>query len=267
MSFLSRLFGSQGGASAPKNVEAELGKLEVEAENARPGYVGSAYNRAGDLALRDQQTDRALGYYGRSIDAFLEDAQREAARGVANKIIRVRPTAVRTLCTLTWLDLAARHQAMALMHLRDYAAAAREADEQARGATQIYKMARLSDAAEFLDAAADALDGLDFGNRAKEVRSWVKPGAPDAVHDEDELAEACLHAAVASNDPNAEMLDDDVTVAEDDSGTEDDSESENDSDVESDSDTDGAAQSESESANSGEDGAEKRRKKKKKKKR
>lgn len=226
MSFLSRLFGSHGGASAPKDVEAELGKLEVEAENARPGYVGTAYNRAGDLALRDDQADRALGYYGRSIDAFLEDSQREAARGVANKIIRVRPTAVRTLCTLTWLDLAARHQATAFLHLRDYASAAREAGEQARAATQIYKMARLADAPEFLGAVADALDSLDFGNRAKEVRGWVKAGAPEAVEDEDALAEACLHAAVTSNDLNAELLDDDVAVPEDDHEAEAESESE-----------------------------------------
>jgi hypothetical protein len=212
MSFLSRLFGPRSSAPAPKDVEAELRKLETEAENARPGYVGSAYNRAGDVALRDQQTDRALAAYGRAIDAFLEDAQREAARGVANKIIRVRPSAVRTLCTLTWLDLAARHQATALLHLRDYASAAHDAGQQARAATQIYKMARLADAAEFLDAAADALDSLNFGNRAKEVRSWVKAGAPEAIHGEDELAEACRLAAVSSNEPNAEMLDDDVDV-------------------------------------------------------
>lgn len=275
MSFLSRLFGSQGGASAPKDVESELGKLEAEAENARPGYVGSAYNRAGDLALRDQQEGRALGYYGRSIDAFLEDAQREAARGVANKIIRVRPTAVRTLCTLTWLDLAARHQATALLHLRDYGSAAREAGEQARAATQIYKMARLADAAEFLDAAADALDGLDFGNRAKEVRSWVKAGAPEAVEEEDALADACLRAAVASNDPNAAMLDDDVTVPEGDSEADVESESEDSESAEAepedqaepDSDASVPTPSEAEPAKEGQGGTRKRRNKKNKRKR
>ncbi|MDG2282176.1 MAG: hypothetical protein P8L45_03605 [Longimicrobiales bacterium] len=33
---------------------------------------------------------------GRAIDAFLEDRQREPARGVANKTIRVRPSAIRS---------------------------------------------------------------------------------------------------------------------------------------------------------------------------
>jgi hypothetical protein len=189
-------------------VEAQLESLEREASTALPGYVGTAYNRAGDLALRHELEGRALAYYGRAIDAFLEDAQREAARGVANKIIRVRSGAVRTLCTLTWLDLAARHQAMALMHLRDYAEAAREAGEQARTATQIYRMARLSADAQFLDAAADALDSLDFGGRAEEVRSWASEGGPDQIHDEDELSDACVTAAIQSNDPDIELLTD-----------------------------------------------------------
>ena len=208
MSFLSRLFGSKS-TSSPTDVEAQLRQLELEAEKALPGYVGTSFNRAGDLALRDGQTDRAMGYYGRSIDAFLEDAQREAARGVANKIIRVRPTAVRTLCTLTWLDLAARHHATALLHLRDYAAAAGEAGEQARAATQIHAMARMSDDAEFIGAVADALDGLGYVNRADEVRGWVTSGAPDAPADAHELGAACLEAAVRSNDPDTVLLSDD----------------------------------------------------------
>src|SRR5690606_27875713 len=120
MSFLSRLFGSK---DQPQKADARLTqrleRLEAEAEHALPGYVGSTYNRAGDIALRAGDSERAVSYYGRAIDAFLEDVQPEAARGVANKIIRVRPAAVRTLCTLTWLDLAARHTATALLHLRD----------------------------------------------------------------------------------------------------------------------------------------------------
>lgn len=101
MSFLSRLFGSKPAAGGSADIEAKLQRWEAEAKNAAPGYVGTAFNKAGDLALKNGQADRAVGYYGRAIDAFLEDAQREAARGVANKIIRVRPSAVRTLCTLT----------------------------------------------------------------------------------------------------------------------------------------------------------------------
>jgi len=215
VSFLSRLFSSNPSPSGGgKDVDAQLARLEVEAEEARPGYVGSAYNRAGDVALKAELADQAVGYYGRAIDAFLEDAQRELARGVANKIVRVRPTAIRTLCTLTWLDLAARHQATALLHLRDYTAAAKEASQSVRAATQIYAMARLSPDAQFVDAVGDALDGLAFGNRAKEVRGWSADGAPDALDDPEALSEACMSAALRSNDRDAILLSDDIEASE-----------------------------------------------------
>jgi hypothetical protein len=202
MSFLNRLFGAKG---EPEKSNAKLlqrlERMEAEAASAAPAYVGSTYNRAGDLALRADDMSRAVSYYGRAIDAFLEDGQREAARGVANKIIRVRPGSVRTLCTLTWLDLASRHSATALLHLRDYVAAVKGADDRALAANQIFAMARVAADPEFLGAAADALDGLDFAHRAEDVREWAgEGGSPDALKDPDELAAACLSAAVRTNE-------------------------------------------------------------------
>lgn len=200
MSFLSRLFGSGSDRKSSGDVEAKLERLEREAGKAAPGYVGSAFNRAGDLALREGLPERAVGYYGQAIDAFLGDAQREAARGVANKIIRVRPTAVRTLCTLTWLDLAAQHQATALLHLRDYVEAAKGAGEHALAATQVYEMAKICPLGEFVGAVADSLDNLDYPRRAEQVRGWATDGAPGVIEDDDALAEACLRAAMQSNE-------------------------------------------------------------------
>jgi len=215
LSKLSRLIGSLSSSAGRGDIEGQLARFEVEAENATAGYVGSSYNKAGDLALREGQSDRAVAYYGRAIDAFLEDAQREAARGVANKIIRVRPSAVRTLCTLTWLDLAAQHEATALLHLRDYMNAAREADQHSRAATQIYEMASIAPESEFVEAVADALDGLDFSNRAREVRGWAGNGSPKVISNPRELAEACLLAAVRSNDRDAVLLSDSEDEDED----------------------------------------------------
>jgi hypothetical protein len=203
MSFLSRLFRSKGNESPPAKggLTQRLQRLEHEAENAAPGYVGTSYNRAGDLALREGDSDRAMTYYGRSIDAFLEDEQPEAARGVANKIIRLRPHAVRTLCTLMWLDLAAKHAATALLHLRDYVASAKNAKQGALAASQIYDMARIVPDPEVLSAIADALDGLDFSERAATVRLWENEGgSPDVIHDGEALAAACLKAAMRSNE-------------------------------------------------------------------
>jgi len=198
MSFLSRFFRS-GETSEASELESRLSALEQEAERARPGYQGTPYNRAGDLALRAGHRARALEYYGRAINTFLEDQQREAARGVANKIIRVHPKAVRTLCTLTWLDLASRHKATALLHLRDYVEAAYEIGENERAANQIVAMARICPQLEFVDAVADALDGFGFDERAAEVRGWARDGgSPDVIRDGPELAERCLEAAVNS---------------------------------------------------------------------
>ncbi|MDH3270314.1 MAG: hypothetical protein OEN56_03215 [Gemmatimonadota bacterium] len=222
MSFLARLFGSRSDAKATKDLDARLARLEAEAERAAPGYVGSAYNRAGDLALREGRPEQAVDYYGQAIDAFLEDAQREAARGVANKIIRVRPAAVRTLCTLTWLDLAARHQATALLHLRDYVEGAREAGERARAATQIFEMAKLSHSSEFTGAVADALDGLDYPNRAREVRGWAadETGDEEAEAERHDHSDACLRAAIRSNQSGGILLVDDESQGKSDDGRE-----------------------------------------------
>jgi tetratricopeptide (TPR) repeat protein len=187
MSFLSRLFGGRGKPEDEGRLAQRLERLEAEAETVAAAYVGSTYNRAGDLALRADDLERAVGYYGRAVNAFLEDGQREAARGVANKIIRVRPGSVRTLCTLTWLDLASKHTATALLHLRDYVEAAKAVEEQPLAANQIFAMARMVPDAEFLEAAADALDGLDFAHRAEEVRAWAgESGSPDALADRNE---------------------------------------------------------------------------------
>jgi hypothetical protein len=202
MSFLNRLFGTKEEPRKPEGrLTQRLERMEEEAEKAAPAYVGSTYNRAGDLALRGDDLERAVGYYGRAVNAFLEDGQPEAARGVANKIIRVRPGSVRTLCTLTWLDLASWHTATALLHLRDYVAAAKIVDESTLAANQVFAMARLVPDAEFLDAAADALDSLDFAHRAEEVREWAgEEGSPDALKDVGELSVACLSAAVRTNE-------------------------------------------------------------------
>lgn len=187
-------------AQLPRDWEKELKAYEEEAKRSSRAFRGTPLNKAGDLCLRAGDRDRALSYYGRAIDALLEDGQREAARGVANKIIRVHPQAVRTLCTLTWLDLASRHMATALLHLRDYVEAAKRAGQERITGDQIFAMARISPQDEFLGAAADSLDQLGFADRASEVRSWAaEGGSSEAITDDEDLAEHCLMSAVGVN--------------------------------------------------------------------
>ncbi len=203
MASFSSWFRSKPAARSGPNVEdleRRLQQLERESTHSDAGFQWGPLNRAGDLCLRAGDRDRALKYYGRTIDTLLEDEQREAARGVANKIIRIHPGAVRTLCTLTWLDLAARHMATALLHLRDYVEGAREAGREAITADQVLEMARVVPDDEFLGAAADALDQLDFPDKAGVVREWQRAGgSPDVLSDPDDMAQYCLTAAVGSN--------------------------------------------------------------------
>lgn len=205
MSALFNWFTKRSDATEPHsrvlgNWRREVESLESEAAGASLPFRGTPLNRAGDLCLRAGDRGQALGFYGRAIDAFLEDGQREAARGVANKIIRVHPGAIRTLCTLTWLDLAARHMATALLHLRDYVEAAKKGGQEQITAEQIYAMAEVMPQDEFLGAAADALDGLGFAEWAEEVRGWYSGTEhPTRITDPEELATFCLHAAVGAN--------------------------------------------------------------------
>ena len=175
-------------------------QLEAEAQRAPRAFRATPLNRAGDLCLRAGDRPRALSYYGRAIDALLEDGQRDAARGVANKIIRVHPEAVRTLCTLTWLDLAARHMATALLHLRDYVVAVKGSRHERLAGNQVLEMARSVTHDEFLHAAADAMDQLGFTSEAGMIREWgVGGGSPEARAQPGAMAERCLQQAMGSN--------------------------------------------------------------------
>jgi len=198
----SQWFRNESGTSpAPsRGLEKQLAVLEAEVESAPLGFQGTPLNRAGDLCLKSGERSRALQYYGRAIDAMLEDGHPEPARGMAKKIIRIYPEAVRTLCTLTWLDLASRHTAMALVHLREYVEAAKTGKRAHLASEQILEMARAVTHLDFLEAAATALEELDAEDGAAQVRDWATSGgAEGAVADPDDLAVHCMRSAVGSN--------------------------------------------------------------------
>lgn len=180
-------------------LEKKLTSLEREVERAPAGYRGTSLNRAGDLCFKSGWKTRALEYYGRAIDTFLEDQQLESARGVGVKIVRLHPDAVRTLCTLTWLDLAARHRADAVTHLRKYVAAVLRGGKKSVARTQIRKMALAVGDPKIREAAAEGLERLGDPEAAAEVRVWIESGWDEAVPGRvDELRARCFEAAVRS---------------------------------------------------------------------
>ena len=215
MKRLSGLFRSKNPAldrRAPVT-DVMLADLEEQAGAAESGFRWVPLNRAGDLCDRAGDRTRALHYYGRAIDVMLEDGQPEPARGLATKIVRIHPAAVRTLCTLTWLDLASHHMASVVVHLNEYVASAIKGDRQDLAGEQIYMMAHVAADQDFRCAAIDALNALGRTDDAKEVRDWVK--AEKAPHDGDspaEWADRCFSHALGSNarriTPSQAVLDD-----------------------------------------------------------
>lgn len=158
------------------------------------------FNRLGDAYLKADDRVRALRYFGRAIDALLEDDQPEPARAVAKKVIRLHPEAIRTLCTLTWLDLASMKTPAAVASLWDYVAAAASGGKDRLACTQILEMARLVPDPVFMGEAEKALEELGCGIDAGQVREWRDLGqSPTAPKDQKTLYVLCLKAAIGSN--------------------------------------------------------------------
>lgn len=190
------LFAGLGSGSA----ERDLDELAARAERAPSGARWTIFNRLGDAYMKSGDRPRALRYFGRAIDCLLEDDQPEPARAVAKKVIRLHPKAVRTLCTLTWIDLALLRTPAAVATLQRYAHAAREGGTSRLACGQIVEMARLAADRRFLDEAFAALQSLGCSVDAAQIREWSEAGgSPGAPADPKEIYSLCLKAAIGSN--------------------------------------------------------------------
>jgi hypothetical protein len=107
----SGLFGRKKEPVAPPDKGLDRQLLELEAEAQRASGVelqAQVFNRAGDLCARNQQRQKALHYFGRAVDAYLQAAYYDAAVAMCRKIIRFEPGVVRAHCTLAMLAVGNR---------------------------------------------------------------------------------------------------------------------------------------------------------------
>jgi hypothetical protein len=177
-----------------------LKDLAAEAEKASPGSRWAVFNRLGDAYLKADDRVRALRYFGKAIDALLEDDQPEPARAVAKKVVRLHPEAIRTLCTLTWLDLASMKIPAAVASLEDYVAGALAGRQERLACIQVLEMARLVSDQVFMAEAVKALEELGCGADAAQAREWLDLGqSPSAPKNQKALYVLCLKAAIGSN--------------------------------------------------------------------
>jgi hypothetical protein len=193
---LNSLFGGSGGEASGRRLK----ELAAEAERASPGARWAVFNRLGDAYLKADDRVRALRYFGKAIDALLEDDQPEPARAVAKKVIRLHPEAIRTLCTLTWLDLASMKTPAAVASLHEYVQAANNGKREQLACGQILEMARLVSDPEFLGEAVKALDNLGCTADSAQAEEWAAQGGSSAApKNPKQLYVLCLKAAIGSN--------------------------------------------------------------------
>ena len=161
-------------------LDKRLRSLEHQAEIALPGFDAQFLNRAGDLCAEARDRGRALGYYGRAIDAYLRAGRYNAAGAVCRKILRISPDSVRARCTLAWLSIGKGLLGDAQWEIDEYVEAAVAAGEADLAARQLRMMANATREASLRtllgqrlrelgdDAAADALEGPDGNADADE---------------------------------------------------------------------------------------------------
>ena len=90
-------------------LDDQLKQIEEEANAAPESLRGPLFNRAGDLCAAEGRTKRALVWYGRAVDVYLEAGFLGAAAAMCRKILRHSPEAVRAHCTLACLAAHGQH--------------------------------------------------------------------------------------------------------------------------------------------------------------
>lgn len=150
-------------------LDKRLKSLEQQAETALPGFDAQFFNRAGDMCVEAQDRGRALGYYGRAIDAYLRAGRYNAAGAVCRKLLRIAPNAVRARCTLAWLSIGKGLLSDAQWEVDEYVQAAVDAGQGDLALTQIRMMAEATYNPELRALLADHLHKLGDSEAAGRV--------------------------------------------------------------------------------------------------
>ena len=144
--------------SAGVPLESVLANMELRALKVdSPDERARIFNLAGDLCFDSGSRERALSFYGRSIDVHLASEQADAAVSVCRKIVRLTPEVVRARCTLAWISLGRGLMMEAKDRIADYASAASAAGQEELAARHLRLMTDVSDHQEVLESLADAL--------------------------------------------------------------------------------------------------------------
>jgi hypothetical protein len=169
MAQLFRSRGSEGG----DRLEKELASLEEQVLTASPGYETQFLNRAGNLCVDAGQPARALRYYGRAIDAYLESGRFSAAEVLCRKVHQIAPQTVRVRCTLAWLALGKGVYESTRGEIDGYFTAAAKSGQEELAAKQLLMMAEAATDVRLREEIARYLLDLGAGEEADHVFGLV----------------------------------------------------------------------------------------------
>jgi hypothetical protein len=161
----------------PAALEAGLTAIEASLEKAEPRTRGILLKRAGDLCASMGEGRRALVWYGRAVDQYLELRDTAAAGLICRMILHVHPDAVRARCTLCWIDIAAGRHEQAAARVWEYAEAAGKAGQQQIAAQQLGAMFDAAGEGPLRERIVFALLRLGEGEHAGRLSQRHDPAA------------------------------------------------------------------------------------------
>jgi tetratricopeptide (TPR) repeat protein len=140
------------------NLDAVLPAMERRAElSMLPDERARILNLAGDMCFDAGQRERALHFYDRSIDTYLNAGLYAAGVAVCQKVVRLTPEVIRARCTLAWMAIARGMLEEARERIRDYAEAARRLSDARIAWGHLRMMAEVCESHEVLETLAEAL--------------------------------------------------------------------------------------------------------------
>lgn len=132
------------------------------------------YNLAGDLCFDAAQPERAISYYEKSIDIYIEGEQYNQAALLCKKIVAQTPEALRAYSTLAWLAIVRGLLEEVRGRVTDYVRAAENARMEKLARQQLMNFAKLSKAREVLESIGEALLELEDSINADVVFGSIK---------------------------------------------------------------------------------------------
>lgn len=182
-----------------QELERRLAELEALAAEASNGYEAQYWIQAGDLCARRDEPKRALGYFGRALNSYLETGRFSAADALCRRMLAAAPDAVRVRSTLMWLTAVRGSAAETLAAVEEYVHAGTARGDDPLVVHQLRLLAGTGLDAEVREALAGALLELGAEREADRLfgevfaeRNGLAASAPGLS--EDEWAERMLQA-------------------------------------------------------------------------